>query len=494
MSAAKHERFVQAVAQGDLTFAKQLIAVATVSAFTQGDANGKQPLHCACEAGHLHVAQWLLEQGAAHGVTVGAVDGKKGQPMHYACRRGHIELAQWLQSQGAALDARDKFGRQPIHLACTGGQLQMVQWLHERSIALDVQTMAGDTPLSCAEKWKMHEVAGWIRAHAGDATAPVGDPAIGASAPAPAAALAAPNSRVLITGASGFIGSALVAKLIAAGGHDVVAISRSPLRAAQQLGLQDDRVFDWDSLSDALDLNVTAVVHLAGESVQGLWVGDKQGRVSESRLTCTKLLVDAIRKAANPPSVVVSASGIGFYGEGGEAILDESASSGDDFFAKLCVQWESIVSELKTIKSSCRVSMLRLGIVVGPDGGALKAMLLPTRLGIAGPLGTGQQWWSWVALADATSAIMFALTNEAIDGPVNVVAPAPIRQNDFQQALSRAVSRPSFLPAPAFALRAVLGTFAEEVLSSKRVVPAKLSEAGFQWQYGELAEAIRASV
>lgn len=316
---------------------------------------------------------------------------------------------------------------------------------------------------------------------------------IGASAPA--AGLAAPllQKKILITGASGFIGSALVAKL--KGGHEVLAISRSPLRTAQQLGLQGDSVFDWDSVSDALDLNVSAVVHLAGESVQGLWVGDKQGRVCASRLTCTKLLVDAIAKAANPPSVVLSASGIGFYGDQqGEAILDESASAGDDFFAKLCVQWESIVGELNTLKSSCRVCTLRFGIVVGPEGGALKAMLLPTRLGIAGPLGTGQQWWSWVALADAVAAIMFALRHDALVGPVNVVAPVPIRQADFQHTLSRAVSRPSFMPAPAFALRAVLGTFAEEVLSSKRVVPAKLSEAGFTWQYGELAEAIHASV
>ena len=295
--------------------------------------------------------------------------------------------------------------------------------------------------------------------------------------------------RVLVTGASGFIGSALVARLVD-GGHHVVAVSRTPERTAEELAIAD--AVDWDGLTHAFDTGIDAVVHLAGESVQGLWVAGKAGRVSGSRLTCTRQLVDAISQAASPPSVVLSASGIGLYGEGGENELDELAAAGDDFFANLCVDWENMAAELES--ATCRVGMLRFGIVLGSGGGALKTMLLPTKMGFAGPLGSGKQWWSWVSLADATAAIVFALDNPNMVGPINIVAPQPVRQAEFQQTLSRAVNRPSFMPAPAFALRAVLGTFAEEVLSSKRVLPKRLTEAGFEWQLSELEDAIRAAI
>ena len=295
--------------------------------------------------------------------------------------------------------------------------------------------------------------------------------------------------RVLITGASGFVGKALVARLLD-GGHDVVAVSRSPQRTSEMLGLTD--VVEWGELTDVFEKGVDAVVHLAGESVQGLWTGGKAQKVSDSRLDCTRQLVEAIRDSSGRPTVLLSASGIGFYGEGGERPLDEGAAAGEDFFADLCVRWEAIASEVESM--GVRVGMLRFGIILGPGGGALKAMLLPTNLGIAGPLGGGRQWWSWIALSDVVSAIAFALEHEDISGPINVVAPEPIRQAKFQKTLGKIVGRPSFMPAPAFAVRAILGTFAQEVLSSKRVVPSKLKEAGFTWELDDLQDALKASL
>ena len=295
--------------------------------------------------------------------------------------------------------------------------------------------------------------------------------------------------RVLITGASGFVGSALVGKLLESG-HEIIAVSRNPERTAQMLKIA--RAVDWSDLGDVFAERVDSVVHLAGESVQGLWVGGKAQKVSDSRLACTRQLVEAIRASSCPPTVLMSASGIGFYGEGGEAFLDEEAEAGDDFFAELCVEWEGIASEVEAM--GVRVGMLRFGIILGPGGGALKAMLLPTKLGVAGSLGTGKQWWSWVALCDVVSAIQFAIEHEDMSGPINVVSPEPIRQASFQNALGSVVRRPSFMPVPAFAVRAILGTFAQEVLSSKRVIPAKLKAAGFRWELDDLKDAFRASL
>lgn len=233
---------------------------------------------------------------------------------------------------------------------------------------------------------------------------------------------------------------------------------------------------------------VDAVIHLAGETVQGRWNKAKAVAVRDSRIETTQAITEAIAAAEKAPATFLCASGIGFYGEGGEDTLEESATAGDDFFAEVCVGWEGTAHQASS--SGCRVGILRFGIIVGEGGGALDAMLLPTKLGIAGPLGSGRQWWSWVHRADVVDSILFVLDNDAISGPVNVVAPEPIRQAAFQKALGRALNRPSFMPAPAFALRMVLGTFAQEVLSSKRVIPRVLTDAGFEWKWADLDAAL----
>ncbi|MGB0640072.1 MAG: TIGR01777 family oxidoreductase [Myxococcota bacterium] len=295
--------------------------------------------------------------------------------------------------------------------------------------------------------------------------------------------------RILVTGATGFIGRALVEALQAAE-HGVVVVSRSPESAAAKL--PNAEAVSWDSLDDTFATGIDAVVHLAGETVQGRWNKKKLLEVRDSRIKCTQILMAAIKKAAVPPSVLVSASGIGFYGEGGETPLSETADCGDDYFAALCVDWEAEAAQARDV--GCRVVLARFGIVIGIGGGALNAMLLPAQLGVGGPLGSGRQWWSWVSLDDAVGAIQYALSNDSLDGPMNVVAPEPIRQHDFQRVLGRVLSRPSFMPAPAFALKLILGTFAQEVLSSKRVLPSALEGAGYQFTATDLEAVLRSTL
>lgn len=292
--------------------------------------------------------------------------------------------------------------------------------------------------------------------------------------------------RFVVTGATGFVGSALCADLIEKG-HKVVAVSRNPEAASAQLNGVE--AIGWDDLAETLSTKTDAVVHLAGESVQGYWNDRKIESVRSSRLSTTERVVSAIAQAEAPPSVLVCASGVGFYGSMGEAELTESHPAGDDYFAELCVEWEASAA-----RAPCRSVMMRFGIVIGPGGGALKTMLLPAKAGVSGPLGGGQQWWSWVDIADAVGAILHAVETEDIRGPVNVVAPEPIRQADFNRVLCGLLGRPSFMPAPAFALRLILGTFASEILSSKRVMPRVLSESGFHWRRASLHESIEAAI
>ena len=295
--------------------------------------------------------------------------------------------------------------------------------------------------------------------------------------------------RILVTGASGFVGRALVPRLVAQE-HVVVGVSRNPSKTAETLDLA--LTVDWAALDEAFATGIDAVIHLAGETVQGRWNAEKAERVRASRIEGTQTLLDAMGRAEQPPAVMLSASGIGFYGEGGEAELNEQAGPGDDYFASLCVDWEGLAASAQAI--GCRVCMLRFGIIMGPGGGALSAMLLPTLMGVGGRLGSGKQWWSWVALQDAVSAIIHLLESDDTQGPVNIVAPEPVRQIDFQRSLSRALKRPSFMPAPGFAIRLLLGTFAEEILSSKRVLPSALTASGFEWSSPGLDETLRASV
>ena len=293
--------------------------------------------------------------------------------------------------------------------------------------------------------------------------------------------------RILISGATGFVGRALCRHLIGRG-DEVWAFSRRPAQAKASLeGVS--RVFAWDAAShepgaEAFE-GVDAVVHLAGESVVGRWTQAKREAIRASRVDSTQLLVAAMAKLAKPPATLISASAIGYYGEKGEAEVTEESGPDNDFLGQVAIAWES--AALRAERSGVRGVCLRTGIVLGQGGGALEAMLLPFKLGVGGPLGSGRQWWSWVAFDDVIGLIDFALRTPAVEGPLNVTAPAPVRQRDFAKALGKALGRPAFMPAPAFALKLALGGFSTELLSSKKVLPEKAERLGYRFQFSDLA-------
>lgn len=292
---------------------------------------------------------------------------------------------------------------------------------------------------------------------------------------------------VLISGATGFVGSALVAALAARGDRVVVA-SRSPERAKQALPSASafTRTVDASALR-----GVDAVVNLAGEAVAGRWNAAKKTAIETSRVSATGAIVSAMRALpeGERPRVLVSASAIGYYGDRGEEILEETSAAGSDFLAGVCVKWEAAANEARAL--GVRVATMRIGLVMG-DGGALAAMRPLFLMGFGGPLGDGKQWWSWIHLADAVGLLLFALDRDDVAGAVNTTAPEPARQVDHARALGRAMRRPSFMPAPAFAIRAATGDFSVELLASRRVVPTRALALGFAFQYPELGPALAA--
>lgn len=290
-------------------------------------------------------------------------------------------------------------------------------------------------------------------------------------------------NRVAVTGATGLIGTALVAQL-KSDGYQVQKLVRRPVRTA-------DEVF-WDPIKGEVDTNslegVDAVFHLAGVSVGGKrWSAAYRSEILNSRLLGTTTIATACEQLK--PSVFISASAIGHYGETGNRAVTEADGGGGDFLSIVCREWEAAAS----LAPSVRTIKLRSGIVLDPTGGALGQMLPIFKFGVGGKLGSGKQWWSWITLHDQIRAMIFLL-NSKIDGPVNLTAPNPVTNQEFTAALAHAMKRPAFFPAPAFALRAVLGGFSSEVLGSKRVIPKVLTDAKFEFDYPFVASALTALV
>lgn len=290
---------------------------------------------------------------------------------------------------------------------------------------------------------------------------------------------------VLITGSSGLIGSALVASLTE-DGHDVKRLVRTATDGGDARWNPDDDSIDLSRL-DALD----AVVHLAGEPIaEGRWTSAKKARIRQSRVAATRLLAGELAKRDPKPRVIVSASAIGYYGDRGEASVDESSESGDGFLADVCRQWEQAMTV--AVEAGIRVVFVRFGVVLSAAGGALKKMLLPFKLGIGGVVGNGRQYMSWVAIDDAVGAIQHILANETVTGPVNVVAPNPVTNRQFTKILGAVLRRPTLLPMPGFAARMAFGPMADELLlASTRVEPAQLEKSGYVFQYPQVEEALR---
>ena len=234
-----------------------------------------------------------------------------------------------------------------------------------------------------------------------------------------------------------------------------------------------------------------AVVHLAGESIVGRWTDAKKRAIRESRVAGTRHLAEALAGAAQPPSVLVSGSAIGYYGNRGEEILREESPSGHGFLPEVCVAWEAATTP--AAKSGIRTAHIRTGVVLSESGGALAKMLTPFRMGLGGNMGNGRQWWSWIALQDLVGAILHVLKTDTVHGPVNGVGPNPVTNAEFTMILGSVLSRPTIFPMPAFAARLAFGEMANELLlASQRVEPARLIANGYVFQQPDLKPALAA--
>jgi uncharacterized protein (TIGR01777 family) len=287
--------------------------------------------------------------------------------------------------------------------------------------------------------------------------------------------------KVLIAGGSGFIGRALTGYLRDRG-HEVRWLSRKP-------GPQD---FGWEAESlDRAMAWADGVVNLAGELVLGIWTKAKKVRIMQSRIGSTRKLVEALARAKRRPKVLVSGSAIGYYGHQGDEALDERSgpAGGQDFLSKVCREWEA--EALKAKKFGLRVCLLRTGHVLSPKGGVLKAMLLPFKLGLGGPLGDGSQWTSWIHMEDECGLILHLLKKPNAKGPFNASSPNPLTNKNYSKILGKILKRPAFIPIPSFVIRTVLREASRLLLDSQKVFPRKALESGFKFQFPNLEPALK---
>jgi uncharacterized protein (TIGR01777 family) len=292
--------------------------------------------------------------------------------------------------------------------------------------------------------------------------------------------------KVVVAGGSGFLGKALVNRLKTEG-NDVRVLTRRP-RAPNDVGWTPDGTAGaWASALDDAD----AVVNLAGESIaSGRWTSARKARIRDSRVQATRSLVAAMERAARRPSVFVSGSAIGYYGPHGDEPVTEQTPPGDDFLAMVCREWEA---EALRAAGSTRIVLLRTGIVLEKDGGALPPMALPFKLFAGGPVGSGRQYQPWIHRDDWVTMAAWSLRTSSVAGPLNVTAPNPVTNREFAQTLGRVLGRPAFMPAPSFAMRLALGEMADALLlTGARVIPAHAQRMGFHFQYPTLEPALRA--
>jgi uncharacterized protein (TIGR01777 family) len=293
--------------------------------------------------------------------------------------------------------------------------------------------------------------------------------------------------KILVTGSTGMVGSRLVSSLKAQG-HEVARLVRStPQESGSEIHWNPEKGTLRPEELEGFD----GVVHLAGENLaEGRWTEEKKRRIRESRTQGTQLLSETLARLTEKPEVLVSASAVGFYGSRGDELLNEQSAAGEDFLAQVCRDWE--LATHAAAQSGVRVVNLRFGVILSGEGGALKKMLLPFRLGVGGKLGDGKQYLSWIALDDAVGAIEHALFNDTLRGAVNAVAPDAATNYKFTKTLGSVLSRPTIFPVPAFAARLAFGEMADAtLLASQRVEPLRLKETGYSFKYPQLEGALR---
>ncbi len=292
---------------------------------------------------------------------------------------------------------------------------------------------------------------------------------------------------VVVTGATGFIGRHTVRKLVARGDH-VIVLTRDPDKAAYHFGPHARAVTALDDI--AADEPVHAIVNLAGEPVVGLpWTPNRREEILNSRLKTTDAALDLIRRLASPPAVFITASATGYYGDGGEAVLDENAGRGAGFAGRMCLMREARARVAEALR--VRTVVLRYGIVLGHDGGALPGLAGPVRFGLGAIMGDGRQWMPWLHIDDAVGLIEHAIDTPGVRGPVNAVAPEPVRTGDFMRTLGTVLNRPVFVRIPAVLLRTTLGEMANLFLDSARAVPAAAQASGYRFRHAGLEPALR---
>ncbi|HEV2833851.1 MAG TPA: TIGR01777 family oxidoreductase [Pyrinomonadaceae bacterium] len=293
--------------------------------------------------------------------------------------------------------------------------------------------------------------------------------------------------KILVSGSHGMVGSALL-KSLTADGHEVVRL----VRGGRAFGSPQ---IEWDLTRGLIDQQqlegMDAVIHLAGESIaSGRWTELKKHAIRESRVYSTTFLSETLAELSRPPSVLLCASAIGYYGDRGDELLTETSAPGNDFLASVCVDWEEATRPAR--EKGIRTVNTRFGIILDREGGALAKMLFPFRMGIGGRIGDGRQWMSWITLEDVVSALKFVLVDHAESGPVNFVAPNPVTNAEFTKTLGRVLSRPTFLPIPAFGARLAFGEMADALLlSSQRVASTVLEDKGFPFYWPTLEPALR---
>jgi uncharacterized protein (TIGR01777 family) len=292
--------------------------------------------------------------------------------------------------------------------------------------------------------------------------------------------------RVIITGGSGLIGRALTASL-AGDGHEVIVLSRSPEKVtglpggARAVRWDGESAEGWGELVEG-----AAVVHLAGEGIA--WTASKKRRIRDSRVVSSRAVTAAVTAATVKPRVVLQGSAVGYYGPRGDEEVTESDGPGDDFLAEVSLEWEGATAEVEEL--GVRRALLRTGVVLAADGGALPKMALPFRFFVGGPVGSGDQWVPWIHIDDEVGAIRHLLEDDSARGAFNLTAPEPVTNRQLSRRLGEVLGRPSFLPAPAFALRLVLGEMADLLLTGQRAVPQHLEETGYRFEFPTLKPAL----
>ena len=293
--------------------------------------------------------------------------------------------------------------------------------------------------------------------------------------------------KVFITGGSGFVGTELSLYLLQRG-HSVIAVGRSPIHRLsgkenyQYISADTTEQGDWQK---ALK-NVDTAVNLAGFNIFRYWTDRAKAQIYDSRILTTRNLVEAM--PAGKGTTLCSTSAAGYYGNRGDEILQEDATQGGDFLAKVCIEWEKEAIQAKA--KGIRVVTMRFGVVLGKGGGAMEKMIQPFKFFVGGPMGNGQHWFSWIHLDDLVSAILFILENPQTEGPINFSAPNPVRNKDFAKALGKAIKRPSFISVPSFMIRLIMGELGTSLLNSQRLSPGKLTKYGFKFQHPNISSAL----